>query len=83
LNYKHKYNGFSYEPVQSGKGDKYNLVHNVTNTQTNETFQAEFTPYCHMSKIDFENYIDLGCPPKREVRMLSSDTLRRMKNKQL
>jgi len=83
LNHKHKYNGFSYEPVQTGKGDKYHLVHNVTNTRTNESFQAEFTPYCYMSKIDFENYIDLGCPPKREVRMLSSDTLRRMKNKQL
>ena len=83
MNYKHKYNGYFYEPVQVGKGDKYSLVHHVMNISTNEKHEAEFTPYCYMSKVDFENYIDLNCPASRGVRPLSSDTLRRMKNKQL
>ena len=83
MNYKHKYNGYSYEPVQVGKGDKYSLVHHVMNISTNKKHEAEFTPYCYMSKVDFENYIDLNCPASRSVRPLSSDTLRRMKNKQL
>lgn len=83
MNYKHKYNGFSYEPAQVGRGDKYKLVHSVTRLSTNEKHEAEFTPYCYMSKIDFENYVDLSCPASHGVRPLSSDTLRRMKNKQL
>ena len=83
MNYKHKYNGYSYEPVQVGKGDKYSLVHHVMNISTNKKHEAEFTPYCYMSRVDFENYIDLNCPASRGVRPLSSDTLRRMKNKQL
>jgi len=83
MNYKHKYNGFSYEPVQLGSDDEFILTHYVTELASNRVFEAQFTPYCHMSRVDFENYVDLGCPPARETRPLSSDTLRRMKNKQL
>ena len=83
VNYKHKYKGYLYDPAQVGRGDKYKIEHNVTELATSRKFQAEFTPYCYMSRVDFENYIDLDCPPKLEIRMLSSDTLRRMKNKQL
>jgi hypothetical protein len=80
---EYKSSGFQYSVEQVGKGDNYHLVHRVKNLETLEIEQIDFTPYCFMTRVDFENYISLNRPKRPGINALSADTLRRMVNKQI
>ena len=80
---EYKSNGFQYGVQQVGKKDEYRLVHTVKNLETLEVENIDFTPYCYMSRVDFENYVSLNCPKRPGINALSADILRRMVNKQI
>ena len=78
---KWNHNGWTYISEVEVKRDKRKVIHTIVNDSTRETITPDFTQYCFMSKIDFQNYIDLEFPDRGwRSRPLSSDDLRRMKN---
>ena len=59
------YKGFSYRPevLEDLKKDTYQVVHWVEDQHLDgREFTADFTKYHKMSRVDFENYVNLKCP---------------------
>lgn len=81
--YRHQYRGLKYRPNVMVKKDFRKIDHLILDSNNKIIGKADFTPYCFMSKVDFQNYVDLGCP-KRSTEMsnpFSSDSLRKKINK--
>lgn len=64
---------------ENAKRDTFSIDHYLVNTVTGEVVEPDFTCWCYMSKVDVQNYIELGFPARRmEYRPLSSDDLRKL-----
>lgn len=73
-----KYKGYSYEPLVYDEDDHWYISHLIS-PDKGQYFFARFTPYCFMSKVDFKNYIEAGCPDKPDGGYWASDSLRKAK----
>lgn len=75
------YNGFVYRPevIEDLKRDTYEVVHWVEDLHLDgKMFKADFTHYHRMSKIDFETWVNLGCPKAPAERLWTHSRLRDM-----
>ena len=76
-----KYRIENYQYIGSAEidSDTYKVEHRIVDSSKGKIVFPDFTPYCFMSKEDFEKYIRLGCPDRIvPYRPLSSDDLRKL-----
>ena len=80
---KYKHEGYEYIGTAVGaEKDTYSVEHRIVETSTGKIFFPDFTSYCFMSKVDFQNFIKLGMPKRVvEYRPLSSDDIRKLNKK--
>ena len=76
---KYKIDSYQYTGMSTTDDDTYKVEHRIVDSSKGKIVFPDFTPYCFMSKEDFEKYIRLGCPDRVvPYRPLSSDDLRKM-----
>lgn len=74
---KYKHDGFEYMGSSFTVEDTYRVEHRIVETATGNIIFPDFTQYCFMSRVDFENYVRLGFPKRIvEYRPLSSNDLK-------
>lgn len=74
--------GYAYRPIEKTIDElEFSIKHYLVNEKTGEIIEPDFTPWCYMSKIDVQNYVQLGYPARyHDYRPLSSTDLRKMTN---
>lgn len=79
---KYRIDSYQYIGSIEVESDTYKVEHRIVDSSTGKIVFPDFTPYCFMSKVDFQNYISLGCPDRVvSYRPLSSDDLRKLNKK--
>lgn len=64
----YRYKNKIYKPnvLEDYEKDVYKVTHWIEDVEDSSTrFEADFTPYHTMSKVDFQMYVDLGCPARK------------------
>lgn len=80
MRYRHE--GFEYIGSATSDQDKYKVEHRIVDKSTGKIVFPDFTPYCFMSKVDFQYYVSLGYPERVvPYRPLSSDDIRKLNKK--
>ena len=78
---EYRYKGMVYRPevLEDLKKDTYEVVHWVEDLHLDvQMMKVDFTPYHRMSKVDFETWVDLGCPKAPAERLWTQNRLRDM-----
>lgn len=76
--YHYTYRKYKYSPKVIIRRDTRKIEHEIFDSEGNLVKVADFTPYCFMSQIDFQHYVDLSFPNRDSGMILpfSSHTLR-------
>ena len=79
---RYTHEGYQYIGTSTSDLDEYKVEHRIVESSTGKVVFPDFTPYCFMSKVDFQNYVSLGYPGRIvPYRPLSSDDIRKLNKK--